>query len=36
MDFQVWMLCAQAFLQCIPGGGLTAVSVIRSNGKNEC
>lgn len=27
LDPQVWMLCATSFLQCIPGGGLTAVSV---------
>ncbi|KAJ5719407.1 pantothenate transporter, partial [Penicillium malachiteum] len=32
MDIQVWVLCAQAFLQCIPGGGLTAVSDISFQG----
>jgi ACS family allantoate permease-like MFS transporter len=24
-DPQAWMLCSIAFLQCIPGGGLTSV-----------
>ncbi|CAL5868794.1 uncharacterized protein PFLUO_LOCUS3021 [Penicillium psychrofluorescens] len=28
LDIQVWMLCAQSFLQCIPGGGLTAFGKI--------
>ncbi|ATY63955.1 Major facilitator superfamily general substrate transporter [Cordyceps militaris] len=28
LDPQVWMLCANSFLQCIPGGGLTAASPI--------
>ncbi|XWW92704.1 hypothetical protein V2A60_000629 [Cordyceps javanica] len=28
LDPQVWMLCANSFLQCIPGGGLTAFGKI--------
>ncbi|CAI7590541.1 unnamed protein product [Penicillium pancosmium] len=37
LDVQVWMLCAQAFLQCIPGGGLTAFSklIIRGMGYSD-